>query len=128
MTVYARNTSPSEPSTSLKPMMAAYMSGLTERLRGEVDTYVDSMAERVVQLGGIEASTPAAAATGADVVITMLPDGAATESVMEGTDGAFATLADGGQIQMPLSKTFFSPMFGMVADRFGVGWMVLTLS
>lgn len=40
----------------------------------------------------------------------------------------FATLADGGQIQMPLSKTFFSPMFGMVADRFGVGWMVLTLS
>ncbi len=37
----------------------------------------------------------------------------------------FAALADGGQVQMPLSKTFFSPHFGMVADRFGVGWMVL---
>lgn len=36
----------------------------------------------------------------------------------------FASLADGGQVQMPLSKTFFSPRFGMVADRFGVGWMV----
>ena len=37
----------------------------------------------------------------------------------------FAALADGGQIQMPLTKTFFSPRFGMVADRFGVSWMVL---
>ena len=37
----------------------------------------------------------------------------------------FAALADGGQVQMPLGKTFFSPRFGMVADRFGVGWMVI---
>jgi PhnB protein len=37
----------------------------------------------------------------------------------------FAALADGGQVQMPLGKTFFSPCFGMVADRFGVGWMVV---
>ncbi len=36
----------------------------------------------------------------------------------------FAALADGGQVQMPLTKTFFSPGFGMVADRFGVSWMV----
>jgi PhnB protein len=36
----------------------------------------------------------------------------------------FAALADGGQVHMPLTKTFFSPCFGMVADRFGVGWMV----
>jgi PhnB protein len=36
----------------------------------------------------------------------------------------FASLADGGQVQMPLTKTFFSPRFGMVADRFGVSWMV----
>jgi PhnB protein len=36
----------------------------------------------------------------------------------------FTALADGGQVQMPLTKTFFSPSFGMVADRFGVGWMV----
>jgi PhnB protein len=37
----------------------------------------------------------------------------------------FAALADGGQVQTPLAKTFFSPRFGMVADRFGVGWMIL---
>lgn len=37
----------------------------------------------------------------------------------------FNALANGGQVQMPLGKTFFSPCFGMVADRFGVGWMVI---
>jgi len=37
----------------------------------------------------------------------------------------FGLLAKGGQVQAPLSKTFFSPRFGMVADKFGVGWMVL---
>jgi PhnB protein len=36
----------------------------------------------------------------------------------------FAALGEGGQVQMPLSETFFSPRFGMVADRFGVSWMV----
>ena len=36
----------------------------------------------------------------------------------------FAALSDGGQVQMPLGKRFFSPSFGMVADRFGVGWMI----
>jgi PhnB protein len=40
-------------------------------------------------------------------------------------DRMFNALADGGQVQMPLGKTFFSPRFGMVADRFGVSWMVL---
>ncbi len=38
---------------------------------------------------------------------------------------AFAALADGGQVQMPLAKTFFSSHFGMVADRFGVSWMII---
>ncbi|MGH6822286.1 MAG: VOC family protein [Methylocella sp.] len=37
----------------------------------------------------------------------------------------FASLADGGQVQMPLTKTFFSSSFGMVADRFGVPWMII---
>jgi PhnB protein len=40
-------------------------------------------------------------------------------------DRTFNALAEGGKIIMPLDKTFFSPRFGMVADRFGVGWMVL---
>jgi PhnB protein len=39
-------------------------------------------------------------------------------------DRLFAALADGGQVQMPLTETFWSPRFGMVADRFDVGWMV----
>ncbi|QBR71837.1 VOC family protein [Beijerinckiaceae bacterium] len=36
----------------------------------------------------------------------------------------FDALADGGEVQMPLAKTFFSSNFGMVADRFGLSWMV----
>ncbi|NMG77354.1 VOC family protein [Aromatoleum diolicum] len=41
-------------------------------------------------------------------------------------DRVFAALADGGQVQMPLAKTFWSPRFGMLADRFGVSWMIMT--
>jgi len=37
----------------------------------------------------------------------------------------FDALADGGQVTMPLGKTFWSPCFGMLTDRFGVGWMVM---
>jgi len=40
-------------------------------------------------------------------------------------DRRFQALADGGKVQMPLTKTFFSPRFGMVADRFGVMWMII---
>jgi PhnB protein len=36
----------------------------------------------------------------------------------------FNALSDGGQVRMPLGKTFFSPSFGMVQDKFGVGWMI----
>ncbi len=36
----------------------------------------------------------------------------------------FTALSDGGQVQMPLAKTFFASQFGMVIDRFGVLWMV----
>ena len=39
-------------------------------------------------------------------------------------DRAFNALAEGGNITMPLSQTFWSPRFGMVTDRFGVAWMV----
>jgi PhnB protein len=41
-------------------------------------------------------------------------------------DRLFNALAEGGQVQMPIGKTFFSPRFGIVADRFGVSWMIVT--
>ena len=47
-----------------------------------------------------------------------VPDAAKAEKL-------FNALKEGGQVQMPLSKTFFSPSFGMVTDRFGVMWMVM---
>jgi PhnB protein len=37
----------------------------------------------------------------------------------------FKVLADGGQVHMPLAKTFWAALFGMVADRFGVLWMIV---
>ena len=40
-------------------------------------------------------------------------------------DKLFNALSAGGQVQMPLGKTFFSPKFGMCADKFGVGWMIM---
>jgi len=40
-------------------------------------------------------------------------------------DKMFGALGDGGQVAMPMSKTFFSPRFGMLADKFGVHWMIL---
>jgi PhnB protein len=42
-------------------------------------------------------------------------------------DRLYAALGDGGQVQMPLAKTFFSPRFGMVGDRFGVSWMIIVM-
>ncbi len=38
----------------------------------------------------------------------------------------FTALSAGGQVQMPLTQTFFASRFGMLADRFGVGWMVIS--
>ena len=45
----------------------------------------------------------------------------------EAADGErmFDALAQGGQVQMPLTETFFAKSFGMVADKFGVGWMII---
>jgi PhnB protein len=39
-------------------------------------------------------------------------------------DRVFAALSQDGEVRMPMTKTFWSPRFGMVADRFGIGWMV----
>lgn len=40
----------------------------------------------------------------------------------------FAALAQDGQVKMPLAKTFWSPSYGMLTDRFGVDWMVMAAS
>jgi len=37
----------------------------------------------------------------------------------------FSALSDGGKVEMPLGKTFFSPCFGLVTDKFGISWMVI---
>jgi PhnB protein len=71
----------------------------------------------------------------------MASDGCSTERpVFEGfslslsvpseseADRAFSALAQGGEVQMPLTRTFWSPRFGMVRDRFGVGWMITVSS
>ncbi len=46
-----------------------------------------------------------------------LPEEAAARRV-------FAALSDGGSVTMPMAPTFWSPLFGMCKDKFGVGWMV----
>lgn len=40
----------------------------------------------------------------------------------------FNALSEGGEVKLPLCKTFWSPRFGMLADRFGLGWMVTVRS
>jgi PhnB protein len=40
-------------------------------------------------------------------------------------DRKFAALSEGGEVHMPLGKTFFAKKFGIVADRFGVSWMII---
>lgn len=42
----------------------------------------------------------------------------------EEADEVFSKLAEGGKITMPMDKTFWSPYFGMLTDKFGVNWMV----
>jgi PhnB protein len=42
-------------------------------------------------------------------------------------DKLFGVLGDGGQVRMPMDKTFFAKRFGVLADKFGVSWMVLVV-
>jgi PhnB protein len=48
-----------------------------------------------------------------------------TRKSKEEAERTFNALAEGGKVTLPLGKTFFSPAFGMLTDRFGVGWMVM---
>jgi PhnB protein len=72
--------------------------------------------------------------------IVMASDGCSTEKAkFEGfslslavsseaeVDRYFNALAEGGKVGMPLMKTFWSPRFGMVTDKFGVGWMITVM-
>ena len=70
---------------------------------------------QVMASDGCGAETPRF--EGFSLSVTM-PDAEAARRV-------FSALEAGGRVQMPLDKTFFSPCFGMVTDRFGVGWMVI---
>lgn len=68
--------------------------------------------------------------------LIMMSDGCGEEPKFEGfslhvgvdteeeADSMFAALSEGGEVKMPLEKTFWSPKFGMVADKFGVEWMI----
>jgi PhnB protein len=47
-----------------------------------------------------------------------------TDDTSDEVERIFDELKAGGSVQMPLGKTFWSPLFGMCTDKFGVGWMV----
>ncbi|RXF72836.1 VOC family protein [Hansschlegelia zhihuaiae] len=72
---------------------------------------------RVMLSDGGCSDVSSAAFEGFSLTLT-LPDAAAVERT-------FAALAEGGQVRMPLGPTFFSPAFGMLADRFGVPWTII---
>ncbi len=57
---------------------------------------------------------------GVSLSLTVKSDGEAEQR--------FAALSEGGQVQVPLTKTFFSSRFGMLTDRFGLGWMIMVAS
>jgi len=77
--------------------------------------------EGLVQLGGIEATTPAEAASGADIVITMLPDGPTIETVIDGEDGAFTTMTRGAVwLQMGTIGIEWTARLGVRAMQAGV--------
>jgi PhnB protein len=59
----------------------------------------------------------AAAFNGFSLTISV-PDATTAEKM-------FAALQQDGKVEMPLGKTFFAPLFGMVTDKFGMGWMII---
>jgi PhnB protein len=68
--------------------------------------------------------------------VIMASDGCDTSPKFEGfslsltvpteaeADRVFKALSEGGEVTLPLSKTFWSPKFGMLQDKFGIGWMI----
>jgi PhnB protein len=73
--------------------------------------------ETVVMASDGQCSGPATTFQGISLSITAKNEAEAQK--------LFTGLSDGGQVHQPLIKTFFSPAFGVVADKFGVSWMVV---
>jgi PhnB protein len=48
-----------------------------------------------------------------------------TAKVEADADKLFGAISEGGQVQLPMEKTFFAKRFGMAADKFGVNWMII---
>jgi PhnB protein len=46
------------------------------------------------------------------------------EMTQDNAGGVFSKLSAGGTVTMPLEKTFWSPLFGMLVDKFGTKWMI----
>jgi len=90
------------PGAENKVMHAAFRIGDTELLAS------DGMCTGSAKFGGVS------------LTITAANDAEAQR--------VFAALADGGNVQMPLARTFFASSFGVLSDRFGVNWMVITAS
>ena len=72
---------------------------------------------RGIQLFASDGCEPGAKMVGVQLAMTVPTEADARK--------VFDALADGGSVQMPLTKTFWSPCYGMLTDKFGVGWMVM---
>ncbi len=95
----------------------------------------DPMPEGMLQAGFEDKIMHASITIGKQTI--MASDGCDDKSKFEGfrlalsvateaaADRVFDALADGGKVDMPLGKTFWSPRYGMVTDKFDVGWMVM---
>lgn len=85
--------------------------------------FADKVMHATFSVGGatLQASdgcgSPDAPAFGGFSLSLQLPSQAEAEH-------AFAALSEGGEVTLPLGKTFWSPCFGMLTDRFGIGWML----
>lgn len=87
---------------------------LSEGFENKVMHAAFRVGEALVYAG--DGTQPGQSLSGFSLVLTLSTEAEAEQ--------AFGALAEGGQVTMPLTKTFWSPCFGMVTDRFGVDWMV----
>ena len=112
-------------------LKGGYFSRLTIAHRGTVrpgqKTFLPIVAEKVPQGATLIADVQIMASDGHCNGQPAFQGFSLTLTAKNDADAAryFDTLSNGGKIDMPLAKTFFSSSFGMLTDRFGVGWMVI---